>query len=210
MTDATRGHGISVILFDLGGVLLHLRNIGSNFGLSGDKAQFLRSWLLSPAVRDFERGAIVAEEFARRLVREMALPYDWQEFLQRFDRWPESIYAGVPELLADLAARYRLALLSNTNAVHWGRDDIAGVLEPLFDGIFLSFRTRLLKPDRNSFEQIMTHYDCAANEILFLDDNPLNIGVASASGMKACLTRGMEGIRSALTAHDISFDPMPY
>jgi putative hydrolase of the HAD superfamily len=210
VTDPTRGNGISVILFDLGGVLLHLRNIGSNFGLSGDETKFLRSWLMSPAVRDFERGAIVAEEFGRRIVRELALPYDWQEFMQRFDRWPETIYAGAPELLADLSARFRLALLSNTNAVHWGRDDVAGVLEPLFDAIFLSFRTGLLKPDSNSFAQIMKHYDCAASEILFLDDNPLNIEAANAMGINACLTRGMDGIRNALTTHDISFNPISY
>ncbi|HSD69746.1 MAG TPA: HAD family hydrolase, partial [Woeseiaceae bacterium] len=169
MTEAVLSSGAAVILFDLGGVLLQLRDIGSNFGLRGDETQFLRSWLMSPAVRDFERGSITAEEFGRRIVGELRLPYDWREFLQRFDRWPESIYPGVPELLEELSAGYNLALLSNTNAVHWGRDDIAGILEPLFDGIFLSFRTGLLKPDRASFEQIMRHYECAAGDILFLD-----------------------------------------
>lgn len=210
MTDERSTAGVSVILFDLGGVLLHLRDIGSNFDITGDEHKFLRSWLLSPAVRDFERGAIVAEQFGRRIVSEMRLPYDWQEFLQRFDRWPESVYPGVPELLADLSARYNLALLSNTNAVHWGRADIAGVLDPLFDGVFLSFRTGLLKPDRDSFEQVIQHYDCAASEILFLDDNPLNIEAASALGLNACVTRGMDDIRSNLAAHDISFRPGSY
>ena len=205
MTDERSATGISVILFDLGGVLLHLRDIGGNFGITGDEHRFLRSWLLSPAVRDFERGAIVAEEFGRRIVSEMRLPYDWREFLQRFDRWPERVYPGVPELIADLSAHYNLALLSNTNAVHWGRGDIAGVLDPLFDAVFLSFRTGLLKPDRDSFEQVMEHYDCAASEILFLDDNPLNIEAASAVGLNARVTRGMAGIRSGLAAHDISF-----
>lgn len=199
-----------MILFDLGGVLLHLRNIRRNFGLQGDETQFLRSWLMSPAVRDFERGAITAEEFGRRIVDEMRLPYDWHEFLQRFDRWPESIYPSVPGLLDELAARYRIALLSNTNAVHWGRDDIAGVLDPLFDGVFLSFRTGLLKPDRESFEQVLRHYGCAAGSILFLDDNPLNVEAAQGIGLKACLTRGPDGIRDALTAHDISFGQTSY
>jgi glucose-1-phosphatase len=210
VTDEGSTTGISVILFDLGGVLLHLRDIGSNFGLSGEERQFHRSWLMSPAVRDFERGAIAAEEFGRRIVSELRLPYDWQDFLQRFDRWPESIYPGVPELLANLASRYNIALLSNTNAVHWGRDDIAGVLEPLFDGIFLSFRTGLLKPDNSSFEQVMRHYDCAADEVLFLDDNPLNIEAATAMGINACLARGMHGIRSALVAFNIPFSRIPY
>lgn len=210
MNDRPVPHDVSVILFDLGGVLLHLRDIGSNFAIAGDEEQFLRTWLMSPAVRDFERGAIVAEEFGRRIVGEMRLSYDWQEFLRRFDRWPESIYPGVPELLANLSARYSVGLLSNTNAVHWGREDIAGVLDPLFDGVFLSFRTGLLKPDSDSFEQVMQHYDCAASEILFLDDNPLNIEAASAMGINARVTRGIDGIHGTLAAQHISFEPMPY
>jgi HAD superfamily hydrolase (TIGR01509 family) len=204
VNDRPATHNISVVLFDLGGVLLHLRDIGSNFALTGDEEQFLRNWLLSPAVRDFERGAIPAEEFGRRIISEMHLPYDWQEFLLRFDRWPERIYPGVPELLSNLSARYNLALLSNTNAVHWGRRDIAGILDPLFDGVFLSFRTGLLKPDRESFEQVSAHFECQLQEILFLDDNPLNVDAANAIGLRAHVTRGIDGIRNVFARTGIS------
>lgn len=204
MTDERPTTGISVILFDLGGVLLHLRDIGSNFAITGDEHKFLRSWLLSPAVRDFERGAIVAEEFGRRIVSEMRLPYDWQEFLQRFDNWPDKLYPGVIAMLDRLAADHRIALLSNTNQVHWEREDIAGLLEPLFHYTFLSFRTGLLKPDRESFEQVSAHFECQLQEILFLDDNPLNVDAANAIGLRAHLTRGIDGIRNVLARTGIS------
>lgn len=204
MTDDRPTTGISVILFDLGGVLLHLRDIGSNFAITGDEHKFLRSWLLSPAVRDFERGAIVAEEFGRRIVSEMRLPYDWQEFLQRFDNWPDKLYPGVIAMLDRLAADHRIALLSNTNQVHWEREDIAGLLEPLFHYTFLSFRTGLLKPDRESFEQVSAHFECQLQEILFLDDNPLNVDAANAIGLRAHLTRGIDGIRNVLARTGIS------
>jgi glucose-1-phosphatase len=203
VTKAIATPGIKVILFDLGGVLLHLRPTGSNFAVADDEKQFHRAWLMSPSVRDFERGAISEEEFSRRIVAELRLPYEWQEFMRRFDRWPEKIYAGVTDMLAQLAAAYSVALLSNTNAVHWGRRDIAGVLEPLFDQTFLSFRTGLLKPDKDAFEQVMQYYDCQAREILFLDDNPINIDAANAIGIRACLSRGMQDVRLALGRNGI-------
>jgi putative hydrolase of the HAD superfamily len=197
---------LKVILFDLGGVLLHLRQTSSNFAIAGDEKQFHRAWLMSPSVRDFERGAIAEEEFSRRIVAELHLPYDWQEFMRRFDRWPEKIYAGVTDLLEQLAAKFSVALLSNTNAVHWGRNDIAGVLEPLFDQTFLSFRTGLLKPDKDAFDQVTQHYDCKAREILFLDDNPINIDAANAIGIRACLSRGMQDVHLALRRNGIETD----
>jgi HAD superfamily hydrolase (TIGR01509 family) len=193
-----------VVLFDLGGVLLRLRNTGSNFGVGGDERQFHRSWLLSPSVREFERGAISAEQFARNIVTEMQLPYDWQEFLQRFDNWPDRLYPGVTAILDRLAADYRVALLSNTNQVHWERGDVAGLLEPLFHYTFLSFRTGLLKPDRESFEQVSAHFECQLHEILFLDDNPVNVDSANAIGLRAHLTYGIDGIRNVLARTGIS------
>ncbi|MDA0681042.1 MAG: hypothetical protein O3A13_02875 [Proteobacteria bacterium] len=72
---------IKVLLFDLGGVLLRLNNPQATFGLKTSESEFLDRWLRSPSVRDFERGAIEAETFARSVVGEIDLPYDWREFL---------------------------------------------------------------------------------------------------------------------------------
>ncbi|MBK7792074.1 MAG: hypothetical protein IPJ62_05830 [Betaproteobacteria bacterium] len=55
------------------------------------------------------------------MVREFALPVTPADFLAAFAHWPRSLYPGVPELLAALAPRYRLASVSNTNALHWDR-----------------------------------------------------------------------------------------
>jgi putative hydrolase of the HAD superfamily len=201
--ENTQSDDVSVILFDLGGVLLHLRDTGPTFGVTGDERDFHRRWILSHAVREFERSAIDFEEFARRVVVELKLPYDAVEFLQRFDSWPGDLYRGVPEILEKLALEYQVALLSNTNAVHWQRPNVAGVLEPLFDHTFLSYRTGLLKPDPDAFAQVMNHYSCTPKVILFLDDNPVNIDAANAIGIRACLTRGIDDVRQALTDNGV-------
>lgn len=194
---------ISVLLFDLGGVLLHLEDAGTHFGLGADDTEFLETWVHADSVREFESGNASFEEFAVRIVEEIRLPYDGEEFLRRFHAWPGSLYAGVTDLLEHLATRYRCALLSNTNAVHWGRADIAGILASRFDQLFLSFQTGILKPDRAAFDQVIDHYSCEPQEILFVDDTPSNIAAATNLGIQARLVKGEGMVNRTLSEHGI-------
>lgn len=180
---------VKAVVFDLGGVLLRLRDPVAQFGLRMAAEQFHRRWLLSPAVREFERGAIDPEAFARAVVGELALPMDWPVFLERFDGWPESMFPDTLAMLGAVPAGTGRGLLSNTNAVHWRRADIAGVLDGCFDRTFLSFETGLLKPDREAFTQVFREFRCEASEVLYFDDNPLNVEAAKRTGMQAHLAR---------------------
>ena len=187
-----------VVVFDLGGVLLQLRNPIRTFGLDMTEATFLERWLKSPGVREFERGAVDAETFARSMVRELELDMQWQEFLRRFDSWPERIFPEAMALLDAVPAGIGRALLSNINASHWGRTDIAGALDGHFDRIFLSFRTGLLKPDPQAFAQVATAFGLPAEALLFFDDNPLNVSAAIESGMQAFICNGPPDARRVL------------
>jgi putative hydrolase of the HAD superfamily len=181
---------IKVAVFDLGGVLLQLKDPVTNFGLKLSEAEFLERWLKSPSVREFERGASDAETFGKAIVRELGLAMDWREFLERFDAWPEKIYPETAALLDAVPAGIGRALLSNTNAAHWARSDISAALSGRLDKTFLSFRTGLLKPDREAFLQVTKAYGMPADSFLFLDDNPLNVSAAAATGMHGVLCRG--------------------
>ena len=44
---------ISVLLFDLGGVLLHLEDAGAHFGLGANDTEFLETWVHADSVREF-------------------------------------------------------------------------------------------------------------------------------------------------------------
>ena len=181
---------IKVAVFDLGGVLLQLRDPVTNFGLNLSEAEFLERWLKSPSVREFERGASDAETFGRAIVQELGLAMNWREFLKRFDAWPEQIYPETAALLDSIPASIGRALLSNTNAAHWGRSDISSMLSGRLDKVFLSFRTGVLKPDREAFVQVTEAYGLPADAFLFFDDNPLNVSAAAATGMHAVLCKG--------------------
>jgi putative hydrolase of the HAD superfamily len=187
-----------VILFDLGGVLLKLNDPIETFGLQIDQDEFKERWLRSPSVRKFESGGMNNEEFARNIVAEAELPYDWQEFLQRFDSWPDQLFDQTLSVLRAIPAKFDRALLSNINALHWGRDNIAGQLVGCFDHSFLSYETGLIKPDREAFELVVNTYNCQPGEILFFDDSPLNVSAAANYGMQAVLAMGIGDVSAVL------------
>jgi putative hydrolase of the HAD superfamily len=190
--------GIKVLLFDLGGVLLRLNDPHQTFGLQTSEVKFLERWIHSPSVRDFERGAIDAEKFARGIIREADLPYTWQDFLRKFDDWPDELYPGITELLDSIPPQYRRVLLSNTNTIHWHRTGVADRLEYRFEKVFLSYLTGRLKPDRDAFHMVQVELGCDAGEIVFFDDNPANILAANECGYQSVLTRGVDELRASL------------
>lgn len=189
---------VKVVLLDLGGVLLQLHDPLDCFGIDLPHEEFLEKWLLSPAVRMLERGELKTEPFAQELVDEFSLPYSPREFLRRFERWPDALFEGIPELLKTIAKDHHLALLSNTNAIHWERDDIENRLEPLLDSVFLSYRSGLVKPEAAAFEDVLNTLATGAEAVLFLDDNVLNIEAARQCGMQAELTRGFDELEKNL------------
>ncbi len=192
-----------VILFDLGGVLLKLRDPISTFGLQIDDSDFLRTWIMSPSVRAFESGQIDCDEFAERVITEMKLPMDGQELLDRFNNWPDGFYPKAIELVGRIPLRYECAILSNTNALHWQQADVPGKFGNRFDRCFLSYESGLLKPDQACFLQVIESYACRPEEILFFDDNPLNVEAAGAEGIASVRVQGPDELEAGLIAASV-------
>jgi putative hydrolase of the HAD superfamily len=194
---------LKIILFDLGGVLLKLNDPAETFGLQGSDIEFKERWLRSPSVRIFESGKIDTEEFARRVVNEADLPYDWREFIERFDAWPGQLYDETIGVLEAIPSTYSRALLSNINKWHWGREEISGKLSPYLDRIFLSFETGFVKPDRKAFDLVVTTCECQPEEILFFDDTPSSVSAAADFGMHAVHVVGIGAVRRELVERGV-------
>ena len=187
----------------MGGVLLHLNDPLTTFNLDIGAAEFHRRWRLSSAVRDHERGAINAEQFASSITREMKLPYDANAFLERFVAWPGLPFPDAVNLVGRIHERYACAILSNTNALHWNALDIDNAFDNRFERCFLSFETGLLKPDRQAFVHVVESYDCQPNQVLFFDDNPLNVDAATHLGMQAVLCQSRTDLAGELQSRDL-------
>jgi putative hydrolase of the HAD superfamily len=93
--------------------------------------------------------------------------------------------------------------LSNTNAVHWQQIDVSGHFGHRFDRYFLSYESGLLKPDGASFSQVTTDYGCQPREILFFDDNPVNVDAARQAGIRSARVVGLGQLEAALIEAEI-------
>jgi HAD superfamily hydrolase (TIGR01509 family) len=188
------------VLFDLGGVLVELGGVaefGALIGVTHNEDIWSR-WLNSPWVRSYERGRCTRDEFAVGMVEEHRLQLSPDEFLGRFRDWPKGLMPGAAELVRGLAHHVTASCLSNTNELHWNEQAGHEVVRGLFDRPFLSHELGLVKPDREVFDHVVNTLHCRPEEVLFLDDNLLNIQGALAAGLDAHRVHGVEDSRRLL------------
>jgi len=155
-------------------------------------------WLTGTAPRLFESGKIDKEEFAERVVTELELSASTKQFSDYFTLLPEKPYPGAQELLATLRPKYITALFSNSNELHWNRLVFEWGLEDWFDHAFGSHLMGMVKPDLEAFEYVVADLDVPANQIVFYDDNQLNVDAANKVGMQATRVVGIEALAKAL------------
>jgi len=197
---------IEVILFDLGGVLIEFVGITTIMSWSKDnmtQEQFWENWLVSPTVRSFESGQIKPEQFAEQFVEEMSLTVSPEKFLEAFIHCPKGLFPGTLELLKRISPDYTLAILSNTNALHWSRMMNETGLSELFHYYFASHLIGKLKPDQEVFEHVLEELDCDPGVVLFIEDNVINAEAAKAVGIQSVVVKGVNEIEDALLEFDI-------
>jgi FMN phosphatase YigB (HAD superfamily) len=135
-------------------------------------------------VQGFETGKLSETEFYEEVCRRLDTDIPWSGFL---DAW-NSVFADQlvsDRVLATLAAKTRLWAVSNTNRTHL--DFLARSFTFLrhFEGLILSYEVGALKPDTRIFEQALRKSGGPASDLLFVDDQEINV--------KAARTLGIEG-----------------
>lgn len=185
------------IIFDLGGVLLDivpeatldaLRNLGVGERFLTDGLN-VRNELL----QGLERGSVSPEEMYRTIAESMGVDCSSAVRERIKAAWCAMLGEAAIEkfrCLRDLRKRgYKVFLLSNTNAVHWEVIEerlkaLEGRLpEDYFDGVYLSFKMHVCKPDVAIFEQLLAAEEINADDCMFLDDSHDNCAAASSLGI---------------------------
>lgn len=203
---------LSVILFDLGGVLVELpeRPIPADWADPVQPfEQKMSGWLSSPAAKALEKGEISAARFADELVNEMKLSIAPEEILAYFTFWPKGLFPGTKELIGRIRPHYSLAIFSNTNELHWPRLMTEMELEGCFDYYFASFKIGMAKPDPAAYRYVIKAMSCDPSEILFLDDSQMNVDAARLIGMNAERVSGIGQVERVLAEKGALAGPFP-
>ena len=191
------------IIFDIGGVLFELdfKNSISKLLNSNEKdfEKLFQQWLLSKTVRKFEAGKIDFDTFYKDLSEEFSLSLDKESFTKEFESVIVGDFNGTGELLQELHEKgYTLYALSNITAFHWD------MLLKEYDFMkyitkgFLSYEIGSAKPDDLIFQTAIKTINTEANEILYFDDNKLNVEGALKNGLNAYHTIGLDKVKEIL------------
>ena len=180
---------VTHIIFDLGNVLIDIHPeramaaLAETCNLPVARVQQL---FLSSLHLQFMSGRLTGPQFYRRVRDALQRPVSLPRFRRVWGLVIGEPKDGMPELVKQLHERgYRLSLCSNTDPWHWQLARARCPFFKWFHRIFLSYRMRRLKPDRQVFEQVLAELHCLPGEAVFVDDTAENVSAARAVGMSA-------------------------
>ena len=180
---------INTIIFDFGNVFVNLDiEAAHKHALETFQIESLSEEMLG-FNSFYEQGLISTDEFLEfysenfpKLSKE-ALIDIWNFMLKDF---PESRLDFLKAI--QQSSKYKLILLSNTNALHidYIKDHVSFYEEfkNCFDAFYLSHEINLVKPNQDIFEFILNKNKLKAEECLFIDDNQDNINTANTLNIK--------------------------
>ncbi len=192
----------SLLLFDLGGVLIEFSGLTDMHGLLREPMpaeDVNRLFGASQAIADFEVGLLTPEEFGAAFAKAWPLNCSEAEFLVHYESWTRALLPGADELLTGLTQRYRLAALSNSNILHWTRNDVVIGVQSYFERAFSSHELGVRKPDPEIFRRALEELGVEPPEVVFFDDNAHNVEAALAFGISAHRVEGVDQVRTRLT-----------
>lgn len=192
---------VEVLLFDLGGVLVEWEGVASLAAISNgrlDREASRQFWLRSPWVSKHDIGQCTVEAFADGVIAELGLGLTREAFLAVYQGWVKDAYPGAHTLLDELKGRYRLATLTNNNAVHFERITRTLDLGRYFDDVFASHELQMKKPDPEIYRCVTDRLGVAPDRIAFFDDNIECVEQGRVSGWQAFHTVGLNAVRAAL------------
>lgn len=198
---------VKAVLFDLGGVLERVVAAAMVDAWSMGKVQaseFWTRWLEARSVERFESGRIDAATFAEEVIAELSLELDAEEFLEAFPTWLAGPYDGAKELVMDVRrAGLPVASFSNSNDIHWPIMESHQRAGEVFHANFPSHQIGYSKPDPLAFAEVLRRWEIPAGQILFLDDNEVNVKAAREAGMQAERVQGVLSARAVLEARGV-------
>ena len=199
---------MNTVVFDLGGVLVdwdprHLLHKVMP-GREAEAESLLADVLNHAWNLERDRG----DSWAEAMARAKAEYPQWADIFDVYtERWAETLVGSHEDtvaILRELKARGTpLYALSN-----WSREMFPHAEEKydwleLFDGIVVSGRVEMVKPERDIFDYLLTTYDLRASDLIVIDDHEPNVVAARSYGIAAHHFRGAAALRAELEAEGL-------
>lgn len=194
---------MNTVVFDLGGVLVDwdprylLRKV-----MPGREAE-METLLADVLNHEWNLARDTGDSWPDAMAELQARYPGWADVLRTFDeRWPETLggqHEDTVAVLRELKGQGTpLLALSNWSAEKFPYAEERFEWLDWFDGIVVSGRIGLVKPEPAIFEHLLATYDLQPADIFFIDDHEPNVIAARQLGIHAHLFRGADGLRRDL------------
>jgi HAD superfamily hydrolase (TIGR01509 family) len=198
------GTSLRAIIFDIGRVIVRvdydraLRVLSSGTGRSGKEVWQLIS--SDPRMLDFQEGRLTPQEWHQHLNQLLNMSLSYEEF---YNSWTSALDPQpiIPdEVFAELAGRYHMALLSNTDPIHVAYMEKTFPFMSFFPSRIYSCSVGKSKPDPAIYRLALDAVQTAPAETLYVDDVAEYIEAGRRLGMQTILFRDLESLLLDLRA----------
>lgn len=195
----------STVLLDFGGILygLDYARMHRAFDALGGWSRLVDSGFrgLSDA---FEKGALDPEGFRREVAHRLGRDVPAEALDAAWNSLLDGILPGAVDFVRGLAERHRLALVSNTNAIHFAAfgPECRELFAP-FERLFLSHELGARKPEVPFYERVLSSLVARPEDCVFVDDLGVNVEAARALGIASVrwsTNQGVGGLAEAIEA----------
>ena len=178
---------ITVVLFDLGNVLAYIdfnafwRSLG--FRRPEEIAPFSEGY--TSWTHQYETGFVSTSEYLAGLHSVFSSRFQVNQLQEAFEHIILEPVEGMLDIVTSVSRTYRTGLVSNTNEIHYIKSLKKIDTLHLLLVHYLSYRMRVMKPDREFYDIIIKDEKVDPSTVLFIDDLSSNIEGALAAGMQA-------------------------
>lgn len=179
---------IKTLIFDFGGVFLNLDKTVFQRRFGASKENGIAKEVLDCG-REYEKGLVKTSEFLDGL--KQAYPnLSEKEFIELWGSMLLDFPIDRLEFLKDLkqSKKYKLILLSNTNALHVKqieeRVSFFNEFKNCFESTYFSHEINMRKPDSEIFKFVLENHQLDPRKTLFIDDTPENTKSAEKLGLQ--------------------------
>lgn len=199
---------IDVIAFDFGNVIhwfdydRFYRLAAQASSLSADEIRVILTTGDRPPIVELECGHISEADYLSLLQNECRIDLDEEQLIDIFvDIFYPNDY--VVRLVDHIQSRYRTALLSNMDAIHFKHYVRHHRIVQRFETTVFSFEVGSMKPDPRPFQVLLDRISVEPKRCVYVDDRPENLHTANEFGFRTILYEPATDLEAALKKHHI-------
>lgn len=180
-------NNIKWILFDIGGVIIHLmmqNPSGYTVGTRFFEPKVLEGLFYTKEYDNYMLGLISHEQFISRYLKKQKLDLSVEEFDEIYKKDVRPIH-GMEDLFQKLEKKYKIALATNEGKVFTKYKMERSGLMNYLSKIIASYLLREIKPSIQFFKKALKLIDAKPEECIFIDDTKVNCDAAASLGIKS-------------------------